>query len=94
MVITASQVVAAGSGEAAKSGPIGFAVVLVLAVACYFLFKSMSKHMRTVREHFPTEAPKPSAPVAPAARIEAKAVKLVKDDAAGEPPPVPPSPAP
>ena len=37
----------------AKSGPIGLAVILLLCVACYFLFKSMSKHLRKVREEFP-----------------------------------------
>ena len=57
MLITASEVVAR-SGEAAKSGPMGFAIVLVLGVACYFLFKSMSKHMRRVREQFPTQGAK------------------------------------
>lgn len=41
------------SGEAAKAGPIGLAVIILLCVACYFLFKSMSKHMRNVRERFP-----------------------------------------
>jgi hypothetical protein len=45
----------AKSGEAAKSGPIGFAVILLLCVACYFLFKSMSKHLRKVREEFPVD---------------------------------------
>ena len=45
----------AAKGEAAKSGPWGFAIILVLAVACYFLFKSMSRHMKYVREHPPTE---------------------------------------
>lgn len=44
-------------GENKKSGPIGLAVILVLCVACYFLFKSMSKHLRRVREEFPTDAP-------------------------------------
>jgi hypothetical protein len=39
--------------ESKKSGPIGLAVILVLCIACYFLFKSMSKHMRKVREEFP-----------------------------------------
>lgn len=74
MLTTASDVLAR-SGEAAKSGPIGFAVVLVLAVACYFLFKSMSKHMRTVREHFPTgDSPKPAAPA------ETTTVELTKID--------------
>jgi hypothetical protein len=45
----------AKSGEAGKSGPIGFAVIPCLCVACYFLFKSMSKHLRKVREEFPAE---------------------------------------
>ncbi len=45
----------AKSGEAAKSGPIGLAVILLLCIACYFLFKSMSKHMRKVREDFPVD---------------------------------------
>jgi hypothetical protein len=49
--------VVAKSGEAVKSGPIGLAVILVLCVACYFLFKSMSKHLKTVREDFPSDAP-------------------------------------
>jgi hypothetical protein len=48
---------AAKSGEAAKSGPIGLAVILILCVGCYFLFKSMSKHMRHVREDFPGTLP-------------------------------------
>ena len=57
--------VLAATGEAAKSGPIGLAVILVLCVACYFLFKSMSKHMRKVREEFPAdEAPAADAPIA------------------------------
>ena len=46
---------AAPSGEAAKSGPWGFAIILLLAVAFYFLFKSMSKHLRKVREKFPDD---------------------------------------
>lgn len=41
------------SGEGMKSGPIGLAVILVLCVVAYFLFKSMSKHLRNVREDFP-----------------------------------------
>jgi hypothetical protein len=38
--------------ESKKSGPIGLAVILVLCVICYFLFKSMSRHLRKVREDF------------------------------------------
>ncbi len=47
---------AAGSGEAAKSGPLALAVILVLAVVCYFLFRSMSRHLKRVREDFPEKA--------------------------------------
>ena len=66
----------APTGEAAKSGPWGLAVILILCAVCYFLFKSMSKHMRRVREDFPTRDAKvaktderataaPDVPVAP-----------------------------
>ena len=53
---------AAKTGEAAKAGPIGLAVIILLCIACYFLFKSMAKHMRRVRDNFPGEAP-PDKPV-------------------------------
>lgn len=62
----------AATGEAAKSGPLGLAVILALCIACYFLFKSMSKHLRKVREEFPVEDsgggsdPKPAQPFEPA----------------------------
>ena len=49
----------AKTSEASKSGPLGLVLILVLCVACYFLFKSMSKHLRKVREEFPTELPPP-----------------------------------
>lgn len=42
-----------GGGEAKKAGPIALAVILVLCVACYFLFRSMTRHLRKVREEFP-----------------------------------------
>ena len=56
--------VLAKSGEAAKSGPIGLAIILILCIVCYFLFKSMSKHLRTVREQYPRsdDAPTPPTP--------------------------------
>ncbi len=83
----------AKSGEAAKSGPIGLAIILVLCIACYFLFKSMSKHLRTVREQFPGQisgADRPAARVAPPLDGRpgaAAAVDLVKHE---EPPPAEP----
>jgi hypothetical protein len=52
----------AKSGEALKAGPIGLGVILLLCIACYFLFKSMSKHLRTVREQFPEEPAPPRRP--------------------------------
>ena len=42
--------------EAQKSGPLGLVLILLLCVACYFLFKSMSKHLRKVREEFPADS--------------------------------------
>jgi hypothetical protein len=61
----------ARSGEGWKSGPIGLAVILLLCVAVYFLFKSMSKHLRKVRDEFPTDEPPPSAaPQEPASPLK------------------------
>ncbi len=47
---------AVGSGEAAKSGPMALAVILVLVIACYFLFRSMSRHLKKVRQGFPVDS--------------------------------------
>jgi hypothetical protein len=47
----------ARTSEGMKSGPIGLAIVLLLCIACYFLFKSMSGHLRRVREDFPKNPP-------------------------------------
>ena len=44
-------------GEAKKAGPIALLVILLLAVACYFLFRSMTRHLRKVREEFPEDPP-------------------------------------
>jgi hypothetical protein len=48
---------AAPTGEAAKAGPIALLVILLLCTACYFLFRSMTKHLRKVRDEFPGEPP-------------------------------------
>ena len=68
---TAELVLLADSGEAKKAGPLALAVVLVLFIACYFLFRSMSRHLRKVRTEFPVgasgaEPPAASAPIRPA----------------------------
>jgi hypothetical protein len=59
---------AAKSGEAAKAGPIGLVVIILLCIACYFLFKSMSKHLRRVREQFPADDRPPATDPADAPR--------------------------
>lgn len=45
----------ARSSEGMKAGPIGLAVILVLCIVCYFLFKSMSNHLKKVRDNFPSD---------------------------------------
>lgn len=63
MIALASSVgstLAAPSGEGAKAGPIGLAVILLLCIACYFLFKSMSRHLKHVREDFPQDDATPT----------------------------------
>jgi hypothetical protein len=86
----------AASGESKKSGPIGLAVILVLCVACYFLFKSMSKHLRRVREEFPTDAPPQGGELSPAPARPPLTKPLdeapANDVAALPPPPAPPPP--
>ena len=48
-------------GESKKAGPIALVVILLLAISCYFLFRSMTKHLRRVRDDFPAaDAPGPS----------------------------------
>ncbi len=82
----------ARSGEAAKSGPIGLAVILLLCVVSYFLFKSMSKHLRKVREQFPPDdAPaRPVAPQPPAKRAAPTAHRVTSLAEPGADPPMPP----
>ncbi|MEO6885279.1 MAG: hypothetical protein ABI232_03205 [Jatrophihabitantaceae bacterium] len=50
------------TGECLKSGPWGLAIVLLLCVACYFLFRSMSRHLKRVREEFPSDPPAAATP--------------------------------
>jgi hypothetical protein len=67
--------------EGQKSGPLALAVILVLCVVCYFLFKSMSRHLKKVRDDFPTTPPAapPTAPPA-AEAIEPPAVPATGSD--------------
>jgi len=78
--------VVAKSGEAAKSGPIGIAVILLLCIGCYFLFKSMSKHMRKVREEFPGEESSVETPPEPS-----NAANVAKPATPADPPADPPA---
>ncbi len=40
--------------DSGKAGPLGLLVVVLLGIACYFLFKSMSGHLRKVQNGFDT----------------------------------------
>ena len=71
----------AKGGEGVKSGPIGLAVILLLCVAAYFLFKSMSKHLKRVRDDFPSDEPQPTQP--------AESPATAEDPAQSEPKPKP-----
>jgi hypothetical protein len=79
----ATALILARSGEGWKSGPIGLAVILALCVAVYFLFKSMSKHLRKVREEFPTDEPADVPADAPAAAEPAQPIPAPKADSGG-----------
>ncbi|MDT4911065.1 MAG: hypothetical protein QOC66_193 [Pseudonocardiales bacterium] len=82
----------AKSGEAVKSGPIGLAVILLLCIACYFLFKSMSRHLKSVREEFPNDEgaapptdPNAAPPTGPNAGPTAGPAVSIEKRAAAEP---------
>lgn len=45
-------VLLAGGDNSLGAGFIGFIVVVVLIVACYFLFRSMTRHLRKVPSSF------------------------------------------
>ncbi len=76
------------TGECQKSGPLGLVIIIVLCVGCYFLFKSMSKQLKRVREDFPADpsagpGPRPGPPSAgPTASIGASAGAPAGDDPA------------
>ncbi|MDQ2837120.1 MAG: hypothetical protein M3Y42_20565 [Actinomycetota bacterium] len=50
-LLLAAQPVLADS-DVGKGSPIGFFVVLVLVIAVYFLYRSMSRHIRNVPDKF------------------------------------------
>jgi len=79
-----------GGGEAKKAGPIALVVILVLAIACYFLFRSMTRHLRKVREDFPGGDPAPSAPQSPADEpTEQPGPPAIQGNGTAEKPPAP-----
>jgi hypothetical protein len=55
-VTVAGQLLASGDGDLG-AGFIAFVVVVVLSVACYFLFRSMNRHLRKVPVRFDPPAP-------------------------------------
>lgn len=85
-MIVLAMLARAKGGEGVKSGPIGLAVILVLCIAAYFLFKSMSKHLKKVRDGFPVDPPdqRPTAPEAQEAP-EAPTARPAPPGAAADP---------
>jgi len=82
------------TGEAAKSGPWGLAIILLLCAGCYFLFKSMSKHLRKVREQFGQDGPKPQGPATEGAASEGAATEGAASEGAATEGPATPTPTP
>lgn len=39
--------------DSGKAGPLGLLVLVLLGIASYFLFRSMSQHLRRVRDDYP-----------------------------------------
>lgn len=40
-----------------KAGPIAMLFVVLIAIALYFLFRSMKRQLKRVDEHFPSDPP-------------------------------------
>jgi hypothetical protein len=55
-ITTSAALPLARTSEGMKSGPWGLAMILLLCVAVYFLWRSMNKHLRKARTHFEAEA--------------------------------------
>jgi hypothetical protein len=55
-VTVAGQLLAGGDGDLG-AGFIAFVVVVVLSVACYFLFRSMNRHLHKVPASFDPPPP-------------------------------------
>jgi hypothetical protein len=54
----AGHVLASGDGDLG-AGFIAFLVVVALGIACYFLFRSMTRHLRKVPASFDPPTPTP-----------------------------------
>lgn len=56
--LSAARLLADGDG-ALGAGFIAFMVVVALSIACYFLFRSLTRHLRKVPASFDPPAPSP-----------------------------------
>ncbi len=68
----------AAGDDQQKAAPLGLFVLLLLGLACYFLFKSMSRHLKRVREDFPHGSSPAMTP--PAASRSASTVRPAGDE--------------
>ena len=62
--MTGDALVRIAAAESGKAGPLGLLVLVLLCVACYLLFKSMSRHLRKVRDEWPGDQRDASSPEA------------------------------
>jgi hypothetical protein len=87
-VTVARAALTAAGDDQQKAAPLGLFVLLLMGVACYFLFKSMSRHLKRVREDFPAGSPAgtrptPTAATAPTAAMRSAPVGRASDDGSG-----------
>jgi hypothetical protein len=68
--------------EANKAGPLGLLTILVLGVACYFLWRSMNRHLKKVPESFD----EPAAGKPGSAATGSTAAKAAEPTTPAEPP--------
>jgi hypothetical protein len=71
--VNVNAALSAAGDDQQKAAPLGLFVLLLMGVGCYFLFKSMSRHLKRVREDFPVRSSAVPTPTntpgsAPAAR--------------------------
>lgn len=66
----ATAVVLLAGEDTGKAGPLGLLVLVVLGLACYWLFRSMSKHLRKVPSTFAPDTARAPGPHPAASTVQ------------------------